>query len=67
MLLHAMNNAVGGSYASTLFDGGDALRLGVFTAILWSTMAIVVMVLRRPTRAPSTVPHHPPFARAHGR
>ena len=46
MLLHATNNAVGGSYASTLFDGDDALRLGLFTAILWSIMAIVVAMLR---------------------
>jgi CAAX protease family protein len=60
MLWHATNNAVGGSYASTLFDGDDAFRLGVFTAILWSIMAIVVAVLRRPTRPPSARPQTDP-------
>jgi membrane protease YdiL (CAAX protease family) len=46
MLLHATNNAVGGSYASQLFHGGDQFRLGLYTAAAWWILAIVVMVLR---------------------
>lgn len=47
MLLHATNNAVGGSYASQLFSGGDSWRLGLFTAAMWWVLAAVVMVVRR--------------------
>jgi uncharacterized protein len=47
MLLHATNNAVGGSFASTLFHGGDSLRLGLYTAAMWSILAVVVTVRRR--------------------
>jgi membrane protease YdiL (CAAX protease family) len=46
MLLHATNNAVGGSYASQLFHGADSLRLGLYTAAAWWILAIAVMVLR---------------------
>jgi membrane protease YdiL (CAAX protease family) len=52
MLLHATNNAVGGSYASLLFHGSDSLRLGMFTAAAWWIAAVVVMVLRRPAGSP---------------
>jgi membrane protease YdiL (CAAX protease family) len=47
MLLHATNNAVGGSYASLLFHRADSYRLGMFTAAAWWIAAVVVMVLRR--------------------
>jgi uncharacterized protein len=53
MLLHATNNAVGGSYASQLFTGDDSWRLGLFTAAMWWILAVVVMVLRRRSRLES--------------
>ncbi|HEV7657120.1 MAG TPA: CPBP family intramembrane glutamic endopeptidase [Mycobacteriales bacterium] len=48
MLLHATNNAVGGGYASPLFEGADLTRLGLLTAAGWWVAATVVLVhLRR--------------------
>ena len=44
MVLHATNNAVGGSYASQLFHGADSLRLGLLTAAGWWLLAAAVMV-----------------------
>ena len=35
IFLHAANNAVSGSYASQLFHGSDAIRLGLPTAAGW--------------------------------
>jgi membrane protease YdiL (CAAX protease family) len=46
MILHATNNAVGGSYASQLFHGPDLARLGWFTAAAWWILAIAVMLIR---------------------
>lgn len=43
MLLHAMNNAVGGGFASQLFEGSDLTRLGWLTAAGWWIAAGVVM------------------------
>lgn len=47
MVLHATNNAVGGSYASQIFHGSDLLVLGVFTAIGWWVAAAYVLVRQR--------------------
>jgi uncharacterized protein len=44
MIMHATNNAVGGSYASQLFDGADQTRLGILTAIAWWVGATAVLV-----------------------
>lgn len=44
MIMHATNNAVGGSYASQLFDGIDQTRLGMLTAVAWWLGAAVVLV-----------------------
>jgi CAAX protease family protein len=55
MLMHATNNAIGGGYASQLFDGSDALRLGWLTAGAWWLLAIVVMALRAMRPTASTV------------
>ncbi|HSF99104.1 MAG TPA: type II CAAX endopeptidase family protein [Ornithinibacter sp.] len=44
MIMHATNNAVGGSYASQLFDGIDQTRLGTLTALAWWLGAAVVLV-----------------------
>ncbi len=46
MLLHATNNAVGGAFASQLFTGDDAVRLGWLTAGGWCLVAAVVMALQ---------------------
>ena len=35
MLLQGMNNAVGGGFASELFDGADSYRLGLLSAGGW--------------------------------
>ncbi|MGI8457311.1 MAG: CPBP family intramembrane glutamic endopeptidase [Propionibacteriaceae bacterium] len=56
MLLHATNNAVGGNFASQLFEGADLHRLGWLTAAGWCTAAGVVLAVqagnaRRPSRA----------------
>jgi CAAX protease family protein len=50
MVLHATNNAVGGSYASQLFHGADSLRLGLLTAAGWWLLAAAVMVRQRSRR-----------------
>jgi hypothetical protein len=42
MVLHATNNAVGGNYASQLFDGGDSFRLGLLSAAGWWLAAALV-------------------------
>jgi membrane protease YdiL (CAAX protease family) len=47
MLLHATNNAVGGSYASQLFDDADLFRLGLLTAAAWWLIAAAVIVHQR--------------------
>ncbi len=44
MIMHATNNAVGGNYASQLFQGADGTRLGILTAVAWSLGAAVVLV-----------------------
>ena len=49
MILHATNNAVGGSYASQLFHGEDQTRLGILTAASWWVGAAVVLVGMRCT------------------
>ena len=47
MLLHATNNAVGGEFASQLFTGADAARLGLFVAAVWALLATAVMIVQR--------------------
>ena len=44
MIMHATNNAVGGNYASQLFEGIDQTRLGILTATAWWLGAVVVIV-----------------------
>ncbi|WP_249998765.1 CPBP family intramembrane glutamic endopeptidase [Actinoplanes sp. M2I2] len=54
MLLHATNNAVGGGFASQLFDGADSTRLGLLTAGGWWLVAAVVLVRLARSRRPDT-------------
>ena len=46
MLMHAMNNAVGGHFASELFDGSDLARLGWLTAAGWWIAAGAVLTVQ---------------------
>lgn len=48
MVMHAMNNAVGGAYASQLFHGADLTLLGLLTAAAWWLAAGVVISRSRP-------------------
>ena len=50
MILHATNNAVGGSYASQLFHGTNLWHLGLFTATGWWTVALIVVARQRARR-----------------
>lgn len=61
MIMHATNNAVGGNYASQLFEGADLTRLGILTAAAWWLGAAVVLIgmkraagRRAPDRAMAT-------------
>jgi membrane protease YdiL (CAAX protease family) len=46
MIWHATNNAVSGAYASQLFHGSDAIRLGLLTAAGWWLVAGAILVQR---------------------
>jgi hypothetical protein len=68
MLLHGTNDAVGGSYASQLFDDADLFRLGLLSAAAWWLIAAAVIVCPRsggspvpdePTTASLNRPHAP--------
>jgi membrane protease YdiL (CAAX protease family) len=56
MLLHATNNAVGGGFASQLFDGADSTRLGLLTAAGWWLFASGVLIRTAPSRRRGAVP-----------
>jgi membrane protease YdiL (CAAX protease family) len=45
MIMHAMNNAISGSFFSPMFSGADSVRLGWLLAALWCAVAIVVVVV----------------------
>jgi hypothetical protein len=47
MVFHATNNAVGGGYASQLFDGRDQAVLGLLTAAGWWLVAGAVLIRTR--------------------
>jgi uncharacterized protein len=51
MLVHATNNAVGGSYASQLFHGHDQTTLGVITAAGWWLIAGGILIRARRDRS----------------
>jgi uncharacterized protein len=54
MIMHATNNAVGGSYASQLFDGADQTRLGILTAVAWWLGATAVLITMKRSAPKST-------------
>ena len=45
MLMHAMNNTIGGSFFSPMFSGADSVRNAWLFAALWCAVAIVVVVV----------------------
>src|SRR5829696_6222791 len=48
MLMHAMNNAISGSFFFPMFSGADSVRLGWLVAAVWCAVAIVVVVVAGP-------------------
>jgi hypothetical protein len=48
MLMHAMNNAISGSFFGPMFSGTDAVRQAWLYAALWCAVAIVVVVVYGP-------------------
>jgi uncharacterized protein len=48
MVMHAANNAVSGSFFSPMFAGGDSLRQSWLLALVWSVVAILVVVISGP-------------------
>jgi uncharacterized protein len=48
MLMHAMNNTIGGSFISPMFSGADSIRDAWLYAALWCAVAIVVVVVYGP-------------------
>ena len=48
MLMHAMSNTIGGSFASQMFSGADSANLAWLRGGLWCVVAIVLVVLYGP-------------------
>jgi uncharacterized protein len=48
MIMHAMNNAISGSFFFPMFSGADSVRQGWLLAALWCAVAIVVVVVAGP-------------------
>jgi uncharacterized protein len=45
MMMHAMSNTIGGSFASQMFSGADSVNLAWLRGALWCVVAIVLVVL----------------------
>jgi uncharacterized protein len=48
MLMHAMNNAISGSFFSPMFSGADSVRQSWLLAGVWCVVAIVVVIVAGP-------------------
>ena len=48
MVMHAANNTVSGSFFSPMFSGGDSLRQSWLLALVWTVVAILVIVISGP-------------------
>src|SRR5918994_647418 len=48
MVMHAMNNTIGGSFFSQMFSGTDSVREAWLYAALWCAAALVVVVVAGP-------------------
>jgi hypothetical protein len=66
MLLHAVNNAVGGNFASQLFEGSDLTRLGWLTAAGWLIAAGIVMSTQALRQRDTAVVQETPLTSALG-
>ena len=49
MVMHAVNNTVSGSFFSPMFSGGDSVRQSWLLALVWTVVAILVIVITGPT------------------
>jgi hypothetical protein len=47
--MHAANNTVSGSFFSPMFSGSDSIRQSWLLALVWTVMAILVLVVTGPT------------------
>jgi len=45
MMMHAMNNTIGGSFASQMFSGADSVNLAWLRGALWCVVAIVLVIV----------------------
>jgi membrane protease YdiL (CAAX protease family) len=48
MVMHAANNTVSGSFFSPMFSGGDSIRQSWLLALVWTVVAILVVVITGP-------------------
>ena len=48
MLMHAANNAVSGGFFSPMFSGSDSIRQSWLLALLWTVVAILMIVISGP-------------------
>ena len=48
MVMHAANNTVSGSFFSPMFSGGDSIRQSWLLALVWTVVAILVIVIAGP-------------------
>jgi membrane protease YdiL (CAAX protease family) len=48
MVMHATNNAVSGSFFSPMFTGADSVRQSWMLALVWTVVAILVIVISGP-------------------
>jgi uncharacterized protein len=49
MFIHAVNNAVSGSFFSPMFSGADSIRQSWLLALVWGVVAVLVIVISGPT------------------
>jgi membrane protease YdiL (CAAX protease family) len=45
MMMHAMSNTIGGSFASQMFSGADSANLAWLRGALWCVVAIVLVIV----------------------
>jgi hypothetical protein len=48
MVMHAANNAVSGAFFSPMFTGADSVRQSWILALVWTVVAILVIVISGP-------------------
>jgi hypothetical protein len=48
MVMHAANNTISGSFFSPMFTGADSVRQSWMLALVWTVVAILVIVISGP-------------------